>query len=123
MSRHVRRNSLRSSLAAGLLLICAGGVITAAHAQPLSSVASGSMAPDFTAQGSDGKAHRLSDYRGSTVVLEWTSPICEVTAQYYDSGKIQALQKEAARRKVVWLSINTAAATRKGYLTPRARTN
>ena len=32
----------------------------------------GDMAPDFTLQGSDGKTHRLSEYRGKTaVVLAW----------------------------------------------------
>ena len=32
----------------------------------------GDMAPDFTLQGTDGKTHKLSDYRGeTTVVLAW----------------------------------------------------
>ena len=31
----------------------------------------GDMAPDFALQGSDGKVHKLSDYRGKTVVLAW----------------------------------------------------
>ena len=32
----------------------------------------GDMAPDFTLQGTDGKTHRLSDYRGKTaVVIAW----------------------------------------------------
>jgi peroxiredoxin Q/BCP len=32
----------------------------------------GDMAPDFSLQGSDGKTHRLSDYRGKTaVVIAW----------------------------------------------------
>ena len=32
----------------------------------------GDMAPDFTLQGTDGKTHKLSDYRGKTnVVLAW----------------------------------------------------
>ena len=31
----------------------------------------GDMAPDFALQGSDGKIHKLSDYRGKTVVLAW----------------------------------------------------
>jgi hypothetical protein len=80
------------------------------------------MAPDFTVQGSDGKPHRLSDYRGSTVVLEWTSPACEVTAQYYASGKIPALQQAALRRKTVWLAIDTSAPGKPGYLTAETAT-
>jgi peroxiredoxin Q/BCP len=31
----------------------------------------GAVAPEFALQGSDGKIHRLSDYRGKTVVLAW----------------------------------------------------
>lgn len=31
----------------------------------------GDQAPDFALPGSDGKVHRLSDYRGRTVVLAW----------------------------------------------------
>lgn len=31
----------------------------------------GDMAPDFSLPGSDGKVHRLSDYRGKTVVIAW----------------------------------------------------
>jgi thioredoxin-dependent peroxiredoxin len=31
----------------------------------------GDQAPDFALPGSDGKTHRLSDYRGKTVVLAW----------------------------------------------------
>ncbi len=31
----------------------------------------GDTAPPFALQGSDGKVHKLSDYRGKTVVLAW----------------------------------------------------
>ena len=31
----------------------------------------GDTAPDFALPGSDGKTHKLSDYRGKTVVLAW----------------------------------------------------
>ena len=31
----------------------------------------GDPAPAFALQGSDGKVHRLSDYKGKTVVLAW----------------------------------------------------
>ena len=38
----------------------------------------GKPAPDFSARGMDGKMHNLHDYRGSIVVLEWMSPVCEL---------------------------------------------
>lgn len=31
----------------------------------------GDKAPDFSLPGSDGKTHKLSDYKGKTVVLAW----------------------------------------------------
>jgi peroxiredoxin len=31
----------------------------------------GDRAPDFSLPGSDGKPHRLSDYKGKAVVLAW----------------------------------------------------
>jgi peroxiredoxin Q/BCP len=31
----------------------------------------GDMAPAFELRGSDGKVHRLADYKGQTVVLAW----------------------------------------------------
>lgn len=80
----------------------------------------GAAAPDFSAMGADGQAHRLGDYAGQVVVLEWTSPVCPYTALKYEKGLMQALQRRAARQDVVWLSIDTAAPGRAGYLTPEA---
>ena len=40
-----------------------------APAQP--TLKKGDVAPAFALQGSDGKVHRLSDYKGKTVVLAW----------------------------------------------------
>jgi peroxiredoxin len=88
--------------------------------EPLGRVDIGATAPGFTAQGADGRAHSLSDYAGKIVVLEWTSPVCPFTALKYDSGAMQALQRLAARRGAAWLSIDTSAPGRPGYLTPKA---
>jgi hypothetical protein len=38
---------------------------------PEPTLKAGDRAPDFALQGSDGKMHRLSDYKGKTVVLAW----------------------------------------------------
>jgi hypothetical protein len=39
--------------------------------QPEPTLKVGDKAPDFALQGSDGKVHKLSDYKGKTVVLAW----------------------------------------------------
>jgi len=38
---------------------------------PEAKLKAGDKAPEFALQGSDGKVHRLSDYKGKTVVLAW----------------------------------------------------
>jgi hypothetical protein len=38
---------------------------------PESKLKVGDKAPEFALQGSDGKVHKLSDYKGKTVVLAW----------------------------------------------------
>ena len=62
---------MKTHLIAGIATMLAGGVIMfgTATAEELKV---GELAPDFSLQGSDGKTHKLSDYRGKqAVVLAW----------------------------------------------------
>ncbi len=77
----------------------------------------GDRAPDFTGTDSNGKTHKLSDYRGKFVVLEWTNKDCPFTRKHYESGNMQALQKEWTARGVVWLTILSSAPGQQGYMT------
>ncbi len=72
-----------------------------------SAVEIGRPAPDFSLNDINGHAHRLSDYRGKTVVLEWTNPRCPIVGKHYRSGNMPALQRSATADGVVWLSINS----------------
>ena len=85
----------------------------AAHA----AVAVGQAAPDFSALDTAGKTHRLSDYKGKLVVLEWTNPGCPFVQKHY-SGNMQGLQKEAVGKGVVWLAINSTETGSGDYLAP-----
>jgi hypothetical protein len=67
----------------------------------------GQAAPDFSLTDLTGQVHRLSEYRGKTVVLEWTNPRCPIVGKHYRSGNMPALQKSAMSEGVVWLSINS----------------
>jgi peroxiredoxin Q/BCP len=57
----------------GLLTIgLAATLVAVAMAQSAAELKVGDMAPDFTLQGTDGKTHKLSDYRGKqAVVVAW----------------------------------------------------
>jgi peroxiredoxin len=103
-----------------MLMAAAVGPYGLANATGLSRVNIGAPAPLFSVKGADGKQHSLRDYAGQLVVLEWTNPVCPFTAVKYKSGAMQALQRYAAAQHVVWLSIDTAAPDRAGFLTPAA---
>jgi peroxiredoxin len=106
--------------AATFISIVAVAVGGHAHGTGLSRVDVGAQAPAFSAKGADGRRHSLRDYAGKLVVLEWTSPVCPFTAVKYKSGAMQALQRYAASHDVVWLSIDTAAPDKAGYLSAAA---
>jgi peroxiredoxin len=95
-----------------LTLIAALVVAGAAQAQPVI----GQPAPEFTAADTKGVSHSLSDFRGKTVVLEWTNHDCPYVKKHYDTGNMQALQKDATSDGVVWLSVISSAPGKQGYL-------
>lgn len=78
-------------------------------------VKTGEQAPDFTLTSVHGESVTLSDYRGKTVVLEWTNYDCPFVKKHYNSGNMQALQKEAADQGIIWLSICSSAPGKQGH--------
>src|ERR1700683_772645 len=81
----------------------------------------GQPAPEFTATDSQGKTRRLSDFRGKTVVLEWTNADCPYTRKHYTSGNMQSVQVLAQERGVIWLTVISSARGKQGYVDgPRA---
>jgi AhpC/TSA family len=106
--------------AALTLAVWAVALVSPAWADALSRVEIGAAAPDFVASGADGQQHRLGDYIGKVVVLEWTSPVCPYTAAKYKAGLMQSVQRRALAGGAIWLSIDTASPRHQGYLTPTA---
>lgn len=82
------------------------------------SLETGKAAPDFTLVDTHGKSHSLADFKGKTVVLEWTNPGCPFVIKHYGSGNMQALQKEYSAKGVVWLSICSSATGKQGHMSP-----
>jgi peroxiredoxin len=82
------------------------------------SLTVGQPAPDFSLTDVNGKAVKLSDFKGKNVVLEWTNPGCPFVVKHYGSNNMQTLQKEATAKGVVWLSVNSTAKSHQDYLEP-----
>jgi peroxiredoxin len=87
-------------------------------ATPALAVATvGQPAPAFTATDSNGRQVSLADFKGKTVVLEWTNPDCPFVQKYYSGGDMQKLQADARKQGVVWLTVNSGAPGKQGAMT------
>lgn len=75
----------------------------------------GEKAPDFTAADSNGKLHKLSDYKGRFVVLEWHNASCPFVRSAY-KGKMQELQRKWTKKTVLWFSVISSAPGTEGYM-------
>ena len=99
-----------------------------ATAEAGAAPAAGQAAPAFTLVDADGTERALADFRGRTVVLEWTNEGCPYVKKHY-TGAMQALQREAVADGVVWLTIISSSPGTQGYVEGeearqwRARTN
>lgn len=75
-------------------------------------------APNFTALTASGETVNLSDYKGKTVILEWTNAQCPFVKKHYSGGNMQGLQAKYTKDDVVWLSVISSAEGKQGYVTP-----
>lgn len=94
-------------------------LIVAAIAAPAFAHATANVdapAPAFSATTADGKTVSLSDYKGKTVVLEWTNHDCPYVKKHYGSGNMQSQQKDAAAQGVVWLQVISSAPGQQGFV-------
>ena len=96
------------SIAAAFASILA---VTAAQASPAKV---GELAPEFTLVDSNGVKHSLADFKGKTVVLEWTNHECPFVKKHYGSDNMQAQQRAATADGVVWLTVNSSADGKQG---------
>jgi len=90
--------------------------VVATQQTQLASLKVGEAAPNFTLTDSEGKSQELSAYKGKFVVLEWTNKDCPYVKKHYESGSMQATQKEAKEMGAVWLSIISSAPGKEGYM-------
>lgn len=88
----------RLTLAGFLLLLAAPPAL-------LADAAVGETAPGFSLKDLDGTAHRLDQYRGKTVVLEWINPSCPVSRRHAQEKTM--IVTSDRHPEVVWLAINS----------------
>ena len=113
------------------LMACAAAVLTLAACNPAEApvppttetaatpdAAPGQpqMAPAFTLVDAEGVERSLADFRGKTVVLEWTNEGCPYVQKHYSAGAMQALQTEAVADGVVWLTIISSEPGAQGFV-------
>jgi peroxiredoxin len=87
----------------------AAAMLTGA-AEPAKSAAKvGQPAPAFTLKDAAGKEHKLADFEGRIVVLEWTNPDCPYIVRVYRDGVIKRTVEEMKKidDKAVYLAINS----------------
>src|SRR5262249_43042018 len=109
----------RRMLAIGLY--CAMTTINLSAGMPLATAQAliGAAAPAFRLTDSNGRNLSLADFKGKTVVLEWTSHECPYVGKHYRGNNMQALQKKWTGQGVVWLSVISSAPGQPGYVSPQ----
>jgi len=80
----------------------------------------GKAAPAFNVPDTAGRRRTLAEFKGKTVVLEWTSTSCPFAAAQYTSGSMPGLQRWASGKGIVWLSVLSTHPSRGDYLAPTA---
>ena len=107
-------------LCAGLAWTIAAKVADADRTEKLANALQeptvGSPAPAFTLTDTRGKQHKLADFKGKYVVLEWVNFGCPFVKKHYESGNMQSTQKRAVDKGVVWLSVCSSADGKQGHM-------
>ena len=107
------KRAFKRTLALGLgiaaLAVTAAAAPTPKDAKPQARV--GDPAPAWTLEDLDGKSHSLADFKGKTVVLEWSNPSCPFIVNAYGKNLVQ--ETIAAMKKMgedhVYLVVNSTA--------------
>jgi len=96
------------NISIAMFLLCGANV--------LAGIRIGSIAPEFTLPGADGKQYHLSQFKGKTVVLEWFNHQCPFVRKHYNSNNMQNIQKRYQQKGIVWLAVLSSAPGKQGYL-------
>jgi peroxiredoxin len=106
----------RALLGAGLVGAAALAGLSIAGAAPAMQAKIGAPAPGFSLTDSNGKTVSLADFKGKTVVLEWTNHDCPYVRKHYGGQNMQALQKKWTGQGVVWLTVISSEPGSQGFV-------
>jgi hypothetical protein len=110
----IRRRSLLVFLGgAGLLTLVAA---SSRAADTSLQARLGAPAPNFTLIDSNGNSVSLADFKGKTVVLEWTNHECPYVRKHYGGNNMQGLQKKWTAQGVVWLTLVSSHPGAQGFV-------
>ena len=114
-----RRTLLGMGLLGAAATISVGLVCTTpTTANPGVQARIGAAAPTFSLTDTSGKSVSLADFKGKTVVLEWTNHDCPYVRKHYNGQAMQGLQKKWTDKGVTWLTVISSAPGEQGFVTP-----
>lgn len=96
--------------------ILCGALVFSAMPGIAQANAVGAPAPAFTLTDSDGNSRSLAEFKGKTVVLEWTNAECPFVKKHYGAKNMQGQQGKATADGVIWLTINSSAPGLQGHV-------
>lgn len=99
---------MTASLRAWTLAVVLSPVLVAQAVPPVPvRLAVGAEVPEFARADAQGRRHRLSDYAGSVLVLEWTSHVCPAVQGWLRDGSLAKVHA-AVPEGVVWLAVDSS---------------
>jgi hypothetical protein len=110
----IRRRSLLVFLGGAGLLTLVAASSRAADTSPQARL--GAPAPNFTLIDSNCNSVSLADFKGKTVVLEWTNHECPYVRKHYGGNHMQGLQKKWTAQGVVWLTLVSSHPGAQGFV-------
>ncbi len=72
-------------------------------------------APGFSGPASNGATISLDQFKGETVVLEWTNDGCPFVQKHYETRNMQQTQETANAAGVVWITVISSAPGKQGH--------
>jgi len=105
-----------------LVSFAVAAVIVGSGFRALGGAEVGSAAPAFSLPSNTGATVSLDQFKGKYIVLEWTNQGCPYVHKQYGTGNMQATQKWVRDHGGVWLTMDSSAEGRQGYMTAEKAT-